>query len=294
MVRKNIIFILSILVLSGLRLAAQEWTVPADQSALKNPMPYVLENVETGKDLYNINCKSCHGDPGKNNSLQMSPLPPDIASEKMQSNSDGDLYYKITTGKGVMPRFDASLSEKDRWNIVNFIRNYSPDREALIIEKPPVKAQVWASINEENASVEVIVESLEPGKEKDPLAGVPVNIGIRKTFGNLNIGEVITDEEGRGKFVVPSTIIGDETGKVNIIVSLNEDYEAKNVVLDNAMIATPKDVSGLIRPGVIWSTNENIPIWLLLLFLSGVGAAWITIFYVIVKILKIRKLGTAE
>ena len=63
--------------------------------------------------------------------------------------------------------------------------------------------------------------------------------------------------------------------------------------LENAKIATPKEVTKLIKPGVIWSTNENMPMWLMISFIGLVAGAWITIIYIIVQIVKIRKLSRA-
>lgn len=283
-----------IFILASLQMNAQDWIVPGDQSSLKNPMDYILTNVEKGKELYMLNCKSCHGDPGKDNGLPLVPIPPDVISEQMQANSEGDLHYKITFGRGAMPQFETVLSDDERWNVVNYIMNYSSKRTALLIELPPIKAQVWASINEEDASVEVFIEAVGDNGETENLEGVPVIISSRKTFGNLKIGETTTGKNGRSEFKLPETIIGDEEGKVNLVVSLNEDYEAKEVVLDNAKIATPKEVTRLIRQGVIWSTNENMPLWLLASFFGIVAGAWLTIIYVIVQIIKIKKLSSAE
>lgn len=281
-------------IFAAFQLSAQDWVVPEDRSSLSNPMDYELSNVEKGKALYQANCKSCHGDPGKGNVLPLVPPPPDVVSEQMQANTEGELYYKITYGRAAMPQFETVLSDDERWNVVNFIMNYSSKREAVLIELPPIKAQIWASVNEEDASVQVFIEAVGEDGTTESLEGVPVDISARKTFGNLKIGETITGENGRSEFSLPEHIIGDEEGKVNLVISLNEDYEAKEVVLDNAKIATPKDVTGLIRQGVIWSTNENMPLWLIGSFIAMVAGAWITIIYVIVQIVKIKKLSRVE
>jgi cytochrome c5 len=103
-----------ILLFWGLPAASQEWPVPGNQLNMENPLPFNLENVQKGKDLYQQNCKSCHGDPGKNNHLPLVPPPPDIVSEQMQANTDGGLFYKITSGRGGMPQFETTISEDDR------------------------------------------------------------------------------------------------------------------------------------------------------------------------------------
>ncbi len=291
MKKKIYLLIATLFLLPAIHVSSQDWAVPEDESAVENPVKYELDNVLSGKDLYMANCKSCHGDPGKNNPLPLVPLPPDVDSEKMQANSDGALFYKITSGKGAMPQFETVLSEDERWKIINFINNYNPKRTALIIVVPPIKAQIWASVNEEDASIEVFIEGEDKNGAMQNLANVPVIISAKKTFGNMEIGEVVTNEDGRSKFFVPESLIGDEEGLVNMVVSLNEDYEAKVVVLENAKIATQKHVTKLIKPGVIWSTNDNMPLWLMASFIGLVLAAWITIGYVIMQIVKIKRLS---
>jgi len=283
------LILFALLLFPAFQLFGQDWTVPVDQSSVQNPQDYNLKNVKSGKSLYMLNCKSCHGEPGKLNALPLVPVPPDVTDEKMQANSEGDLFYKITNGRGAMPQFETVLSEDDRWRIVNFIMNYNPERTAVLIEVPPVKAKIWASVNEENEAIEVIIEVVNKDGSYTTLANVPVIFSVKKVFGHLPIGTGITEDDGRLEFVVPETLIGDEQGLTNIVVSLNEDYEAKAFELDNAKVATPNYLTGLIKPGVIWSTNDNMPKWLIFFFVTLVVGAWLAIGYVVIQIVKIKK-----
>ena len=65
--KKLNILIAAILFLSAQQVFGQEWIVPDDKASVPNPSEYNLANVKKGKDLYMLNCKSCHGDAGKNN-----------------------------------------------------------------------------------------------------------------------------------------------------------------------------------------------------------------------------------
>jgi hypothetical protein len=47
--------------------------------------------------------------------------PADWTSAKVQAESDGELFWKITNGRGPMPPWK-SLPEKDRWEVVNYIK----------------------------------------------------------------------------------------------------------------------------------------------------------------------------
>lgn len=279
--------------LSAMALGAQEWTVPAEAEAATNPTEYSLDNVKAGKSLYVKNCKSCHGDPGKNNPLALVPQPVDIVTEKMQANSEGALYHKISEGRGTMPPFN-TLAEHDRWMLVNFIMNFNPDREQLLVDAPPVKAKLLASVNEENKAVEIMAEYETEAGNYASLEETPVIVSSRKAFGNLEIGQVITGEGGRAEFLIPEDLTGDENGRVSIVVSLGEDYEAQEVFLDEAVVGKAKAVPQLIRKEVLWSTNNNVSTWLLLSYFLAAGGAWAGIIYVIVQIVKINKYGKSS
>jgi mono/diheme cytochrome c family protein len=267
----------------------QEWIVPEDLAATSNPSDYTLENVKAGKAIYVKNCKSCHGDPGKNNPLALVPTPVDMASEIMQANSEGALFYKITNGRGVMPPFESTLAEKDRWLLVNFIQNYNPEREQLLLDLPPVKARLLASVNEDQGFVEIMAEYEDENAAFVPLLNTPVSVSSKTAFGSLPIGQAVTNEQGRASYMIPEQTVGDEEGYLSIVVSLSEEYEAPEVILEKALVATPKEVPGLIRKGVLWSTNDNVSLWVLISFILAAGGAWVVIIYVIAQIVKIKK-----
>ncbi len=267
----------------------QDWLVPAEEEVKTNPFPYTIENVKSGKAIYTLNCKSCHGDPGKNNPLALVPLPVDMASERMQANTEGELFYKISKGRGVMPPFQSTLPAENRWMLVNFIKNYSPDREALWIDAPPIKARLLASVSQETGSVEILAEYEGENAEYLSLDGVPVSISSSKAFGNIRIGQAITNHIGRAEFIIPENVIGDEEGYISIVVSLDENYDAQEVALEKALVGKPKDVPRLIQPEVLWSTNENVSTWLLLSYILAAGGSWVVIGYVIFQIIKIKR-----
>ncbi len=291
MIKKLHLLIVVVLLFSAQQGISQEWLVPADKQNINNPLEYNLENVKKGKEIYMRECKSCHGDAGKNNALPLVPAPPDMASEMMQTNSHGELFYKLSTGKGVMPKFETTLSVNDRWLLVNYIMNFNPNNTQLLVDLPPVKAKLRATIDLGSNVVLVTAKYEDKNGELANLAETPVNICIERTFGNLPLGQALTDSEGKAEFQVPENIIGDEEGFVALVVSLGEEFIAEKAKIEKVKIGTPKETPKLIKKGVIWSTNKNIPMWMLLSYLGAIGGAWVTIGYVVFQILKIRKLG---
>lgn len=50
----------------------------------------------------------------------------DFSSEEFQEQTDGALFYKITTGREDMPSFEKKIVDpEDRWLIVNYVRQLS-------------------------------------------------------------------------------------------------------------------------------------------------------------------------
>lgn len=287
--RLKTILVAGVLLMLHPAVQGQDWPVPENMAAALNPSEYTLENVKAGKAIYTRNCLSCHGDPGKNNPLTLVPMPVDIATEQMQANSEGSLFYKITNGRGVMPPFGSTLSENDRWLLVNFIQNYNPDREQLLLDLPPVPARLLASVNEDQGFVEIMAEFANEDSIFVPLLNTPVSISSKTAFGSLPIGQAETNEQGRASFVIPENTLGDEEGYLSIVVALSEDYDAPEVILEKALVGKSKEVPGLIRKGVLWSTNDNVSLWVLISYLLAAGGAWVVIVYVIVQITKVKK-----
>jgi len=287
---KKLSFLITVTLFLSLPVLAQDWVVPAAQKDIANPQEYNLANVKKGKELFLKNCKSCHGDPGKNNILPLVPPPVDITSEKMQKNTEGELFYKITNGRGAMPQFKATISDDDRWRIVNYIMNFNPKRQPVLVNAPAVKAKLLASVNEQGKKVEVFAE-YEVNGVYTKLPNAPISISGKKYFGSIEIGKVNTDENGRAEFTIPETVIGDEEGYVDIVIALDENYVADAVALDKSKVGQNKQVQKLIQPGILWSTNENIQIWLLLSYIGAVGGAWLAIGYVVFQLFKIKRLS---
>ena len=102
-----------------------KWVAPASANATKNPVVTTPAIIATGKTLYTTNCAPCHGVKGKGDgpaAVALNPKPADHTSKLIQSESDGSLFWKITTGKGAMQSYKAQMTDQQRWILVNYIR----------------------------------------------------------------------------------------------------------------------------------------------------------------------------
>ena len=109
--------------------AQGEWKAPADAKNAKNPQADKRSDkaeMTAVKKVVDTNCVTCHGNSGKGDGPAAAALPPpkpaDWTSAKIKAESDGEIFWKITNGRGAMPPWK-HLPEKDRWNLVNYIRS---------------------------------------------------------------------------------------------------------------------------------------------------------------------------
>ena len=110
---------------SGVVAQAQApWVAPESEKAKKNPTPSDKKTVEQGEKVAKVNCVSCHGDKGKGNgpaAVALNPKPADWTSKRVQDMPDGEIFWKITNGRGPMPSW-RHLPENDRWAVVRYLR----------------------------------------------------------------------------------------------------------------------------------------------------------------------------
>lgn len=106
--------------------AQDEWKAPPEVKSLKNPLPKDAKTIAEGKKLADTNCVACHGPGGKGDGPAAAALPPpkpaNWTGPKVKSETDGDLFWKISNGRGAMPPWK-HLPEKDRWALVTYIRS---------------------------------------------------------------------------------------------------------------------------------------------------------------------------
>lgn len=126
----TLIALITGLILAGFTMKLQQsqkpWPVPPAAKAKKNPVASNAESLKAGKELWATNCKSCHGGKGLGDgskAAQLKTEPGDFSLASFQSQTDGEIFYKLSEGRDDMPASKKKIpDEEDRWNLVNFIR----------------------------------------------------------------------------------------------------------------------------------------------------------------------------
>ena len=119
------VLIASALVALSEEKSKEKWSAPAAEAQKKNPVAATEPALAAGQKIYSKTCAICHGKTGDADGpavIELNIHPAKLSHPKLATESDGALFWKITTGKKPMPAYGKRLSETDRWHLVNYIR----------------------------------------------------------------------------------------------------------------------------------------------------------------------------
>lgn len=109
--------------------AVGNWITIARAKKLKNPIAPSPAAVAEGKQIYTQHCENCHGEKGDGKgekAPELSTAPTDFTdAQKMNSITDGELFWQTTKGRQPMPGFEGKLTSDQRWEVVDFIRTFA-------------------------------------------------------------------------------------------------------------------------------------------------------------------------
>ncbi|MBM4261363.1 MAG: c-type cytochrome [Deltaproteobacteria bacterium] len=139
--------------------------IDAYPTTYKRPgVSYNAISVANGGALYHESgCVSCHGVNGYGdgpNAQDLNPKPVDLTAAHANAHTAGDLYWWLSYGvkpTSAMPGFSESLSEEERWDLINYLRALSSSKRArglapLIEEKPWLVAPDFAYTTDKGES----------------------------------------------------------------------------------------------------------------------------------------------
>jgi mono/diheme cytochrome c family protein len=111
--------------LSATVIQNSRWVAPKEADNIKNPLAGNAAAVTAGKQLYSQYCVVCHGEKGRGDGVAaagLNPKPADHTSVQVQSQTDGAIFWKMTNGRAPMAAYSSTLSEQQRWDLVDYIR----------------------------------------------------------------------------------------------------------------------------------------------------------------------------
>ncbi len=103
------------------------WIAPEDARKVKNPVKATKASIQKGKEIYEKKCILCHGIRGDGKgpaSTGLNPKPTNFRDSHGEKMTDGEHFWKITTGRGGMPSFAKDLTEEERWHVINYVNTF--------------------------------------------------------------------------------------------------------------------------------------------------------------------------
>ena len=111
--------------------AAKPWVAPDDARKVKNPLTATPENLAAAEQNFKDNCALCHGENGAGDGPGAKTIkvkPANFTDPKLfTTETDGSLFWKMSNGRGPMPSWKDTLEEKERWQLVLYIRKLGKD-----------------------------------------------------------------------------------------------------------------------------------------------------------------------
>jgi hypothetical protein len=210
---------------------------------------------------------------------------------KIYTNEQGD-------GKAVIP---AGL--KDQWS------QQSTHRFIAVLEATSVEDERSAEIDVTRGKIEFDTSTLDGVKTVNllvskfenntwvPAKDVELKVGIRRLGGELKIGEdesYTTDSLGQAtaEFKLDS-LPGDLSGNIVLVAKTEDNDQLGNLSVEKT-VPWGRSFSPVSHFGQrsLSAARGRSPIWLALMAYSIIGGVWGTILYLVIQIIKIKKLGT--
>ncbi len=103
------------------------------------PIPVTAETLKKGKERFEIFCSACHGATGAGNGIATQyglVGVPNYHSDHTRQMPEGQIFYVITHGQGLMLGYGANLTVEERWAIVAYIRALQRSQNATLADVP--------------------------------------------------------------------------------------------------------------------------------------------------------------
>lgn len=108
-------------------------------AVVTNPVPVSDSSLANGRKYYQLNCAVCHGDraAGDGSATRFGMVPINLTLDVSKNRSDGYIWGMMRNGRGLMPTYNR-IEERDRWDVVNYLRGLQGLIPGRMIETGPV------------------------------------------------------------------------------------------------------------------------------------------------------------
>lgn len=236
------------------------------------------------------------------------PLPRQVVKLFLDSNSAENLITKTYTDENGKAKIIIQPTLKDKWMnspkhiFIGVLEATSlEDERTTKLEITKAKIELDTSTVDGTRTVNVKVMFFE-NNAWVPAKDVEMKVGVDRLGGILSVGDketYTTDSTGTvsAEFKRDS-LLGDQHGNFVLVAKVEEEEGQEkygNLLVEKTVpwgVAVKQDNS-FFNQRTLWSTRLRTPFWLLFMAYSIVIGVWGTIIYLVLLMVKIKKLGTA-
>ena len=122
--------------------------------------------LDNAKKLFAANCMHCHGEKGDGNGpMMLSGAFTGVPDYKNVADlSDGQLFYSIYYGKGMMGSHASQLNKKEIWSLVHYVRKFQDEdydkaaKESVVLKKGQKSVTAYVAVKSAPVAVELEIE----------------------------------------------------------------------------------------------------------------------------------------
>ncbi len=181
---------------------------------------------------------------------------------------------------------------KDNDGFTSFSATYAGDdhfrKSSSEITIKDVQLELNATEEDSVKSVSVFAYEIDNSGARIPVEGLDINVGVRRLFSILQIGQIQTDADGKGSIEFPNNIPGDSLGMLVVLAKI-DDNEYYGTVNSQKTMQWGLPVSYAVKPlpRQLWS-NEA-PLWMIISVFLVLSAAWFHFVMAIIRVVRVKK-----
>ncbi len=233
---------------------------------------------------------------------QVRPQPGKVYEIYMENSEPSNLIGKVKTdargdANAVIPPALKSLWDSTAQHI--FI--VKQGEEEIISDYTVTKAQIvldTATVDSVR-NIKVRVNKWNNGSWS-PAPDVEMKVGVRRVGGIISAGDEDTyTTDSTGTITVEMTkkgIPGDLKGNYILAARVDDNDSYGNLLVEKTVPwgTVLKPDNSFFETRALWSTRTRAPLWLLFMAYGIVISVWTTLIYLVILLIRIKKLGTAE
>jgi len=235
---------------------------------------------------------------------KIQPLPQQVVQLYLDSNKAENLITKIYTDERGLAKVIIPPSLKDKWN-------NSPRHQFIgVMEATSKEVEITTSLDITKTKMEMDTSTMDgvhtinvqvkffQNNDWVPAKDVEMKVGIARSASILSAGDdetYTTDSSGTISVEFnKKNLPGDQNGNFVLAAKVEDNEQYGNLLIEKTVpwgVAVKYD-KNFFDQRTLWSTRFRTPPWLLFMAYSIVISVWGTIIFLVLQIVKIKKLGT--